>query len=84
MNTKTLWITGLIASVGAMVTGMGEWLMLFSPDMGYGAAAGHQNFLHPTPQQLELGFYLGVLGAPLYLLGYWHISQMLKLNLKGQ
>lgn len=80
MSLKWLWLTGLIATLGAVVTGTGEWLMLYSPTMGYGATAGHQNFLYPSPELLAIGFYLGILGAPLYVVGYWHIASMLKLQ----
>ena len=80
MPIKYLWITGLLATLGAIVTGLGEWLMLYSPNMGYGAGAGHMNLLYPSVEQLKIGFYLGVLGAPMYVLGYWHVSKMLKLS----
>lgn len=80
MPIKYLWITGLLATFGAAVTGLGEWLMLYSPTMGYGAGGGHMNFLHPSLKQLQIGFYLGVFGASMYILGYWHITKMLKLS----
>jgi len=62
------------------VTGIGEFFLLYSPDGGHGIAEGYRNFLHRTPGQLTLGFYLSALGAPLYILGYWHVVNMLKLN----
>ncbi len=79
-HSSWLFFTGLIALFGAFITGLGEWLMLYSPEALYGYTKQHQNFLHPSLAQIKLGFFLGVIGAPVYILGYWHIAQMLKLK----
>ena len=74
-----LLITGLLGLVGALGTGIGEFFLLYSPDGGHGIAEGYRNFLHRTPEQLTLGFYISAFSAPLYIIGYWHVVNMLNL-----
>ena len=80
MNKSVL--IGLLVTSGAFLVGLGEWLMLYSPLGGYGLELGHANFLHPSLEQLSLGFYLGVLAAPIYILGYFWLAQVLELSKK--
>ena len=75
-----LLVTGLLGLFGALMVGIGEFFLLYSPDGGHGIAEGYRNFLHRTPAQLTLGFYISAFTAPLYILGYWHVVNMLKLT----
>ncbi len=75
---KWLVITGLLGLFAALVTGIGEYFLLYAPELKHGAENNYMNFLHPTESQLKLGYYLGAIGAPFYLIGYWHIVGMLK------
>jgi len=78
MNYKYLRWGGLLGLLGVVIVTAGEFLMLYSPDGGYGLTAGHQNFLHPSIERLQIGFYLAVLFVPVYILIYDHIARMLK------
>lgn len=77
---KFLFYTGIIAMIGAALVGIGEFFLLYSPDGGHGFENGYQNFMHPTVDQLILGFYLSVFSAPIYILGYWHVTRMLRIH----
>lgn len=71
---KWLILTGLLGMLGALVTGIGEFFLLYAPELNHGAANDYANFLHPSEAKLKLGYYLSVLGAPFYIIGYWHIG----------
>ncbi len=75
---KLLLITGFLGLFAALTTGIGEYFLLYAPELKHGAANDYANFLHPTESQLKLGYYLGAIGTPFYLIGYWHIVCMLK------
>ncbi len=75
---KTLLVlSGLAGLAAALLVGTGEFLLQFSPDGGY--ADPDYEWMAKIPlARLTQGHFLAVLGAPLYLVGYWHIGQMLK------
>jgi hypothetical protein len=70
-------LTGLIGLLGAVLVGVGEFMLHFDSLARYSEV--HYDFLLATsdPQQTT-GHFLGVLGAPLYVVGCWHIYLMLK------
>lgn len=70
-------IAGGIAMIGALVVGIGEFLFQFSPRGGY-EGTDYLYFLDVSDNRLTWGHFIGVLAAPLYLVGYWHIAEMLK------
>ncbi len=77
-NKKSQLIaTGVLAAFGALVVGIGEFTFQFSPRGGY-EDPGYLYFLDVSSDRLTFGHFLGVLCAPLYLVGYWHVSQMLR------
>lgn len=69
--------TGLVATLGALIVGIGEFTFQFSPLGGY-EGADYLYFLDVSQSRLTLGHFVAVLAAPLYLVGYWHIAQMLR------
>ena len=75
-RTILFW-TGVLATIGAIVVGVGEFMFQYSPRGGY---EGHDYlyFLDVSRWRLSVGHFLGVLVAPVYLVGYWHVAQMLK------
>jgi len=79
-KTKWLFLTGLLGVFAALVTGIGEYYLLYAPELNHGATNNYANFLYPTEAELTRGFYLSALGAPFYIFGYWHIVGMLKLR----
>ncbi len=69
--------SGLVGLLGALLVGGGEFLLQFSPDGGY--ADPEYRWMASIPvSRLTLGHFLAILSAPLYLVGYWHLGQMLK------
>lgn len=73
-----MWM-GAAGLVGALLTGLGEGLLQFAPGADYTAPAYDYFALIDTPRQ-SLGHWLAVLAAPLYLLGYWHLTRNLAPN----
>ncbi len=71
-----IW-TGIAAIVGAVVVGIGEFTFQFSPKGGY-EGTDYLYFLDVSTTRLTWGHFIGVLAAPLYLVGYWHVAQMLR------
>ena len=69
--------TGILAALGALIVGIGEFTFQFSPRGGY-EGTDYLYFLDVSRERLSIGHFLGVLAAPLYLVGYWHIAQMLR------
>ncbi len=78
IKTKsTLVLSGLIGLAAALLVGTGEYLLQFSPTGGYGDP--NYGWMASIPfARLQMGHFLAILAAPLYLIGYWHIGQMLK------
>ncbi len=78
MSDKSLLVlSGLVGLLAALLVGTGEFLLQFSASGGY--ADPHYAWMANIPlERLTQGHYLAILSAPLYLVGYWHIGQMLK------
>ena len=74
---KLLIVTGVVATLGALVVGIGEFTFQFSPRGGY-EGSDYLYFLDVSRSRLTWGHFIGVLAAPLYLVGYWHIGHMLR------
>lgn len=74
---RQLLVTGALGALGALMVGVGEFLMQFSPQGGY-EAADYGFFVRVSMQRLAIGHFLGVLAAPLYLFGYLHIFLALR------
>jgi len=76
-KSNTLMLTGLIGVSAAVMVGSGEFLLHFDPLSQY-SETSYEFMLAPTGPQQTLGHFLGSLGAPLYIIGCWHIYLMLK------
>jgi len=72
-----LFWTGVLATIGAIIVGIGEFMFQYSPRGGY-EGQDYLYFLDVGQWRLSVGHFLGVLFAPIYLVGYWHIAQMLR------
>ncbi len=75
VQSKALIWTGWAGLLGALLVGIGEFTLQFSPDGGY-EASDYSYFARISETRLTIGHFFSVLAAPLYLLGYWHIGQM--------
>lgn len=74
---RLLIATGIVAALGALLVGIGEFTFQYSPRGGY-EGSDYLYFLDVSRERLTFGHFLGVLVAPAYLVGYWHIAQMLR------
>ena len=70
-----MW-AGLAGLIGALLTGTGEGLLQFVPGGDY-TAADYGYFAGIETSRQSVGHWLSVLSAPLYLLGYWHLTRNL-------
>ncbi|WP_158770483.1 DUF6796 family protein [Paraglaciecola sp. L1A13] len=76
-RNNVIVLTGLIGLLAAVLVGAGEFLLHFDPLARYSEV--HYDFMLATSDlQQTIGHFLGALGAPLYIVGCWHIYLMLK------
>ncbi|MCZ6829637.1 MAG: hypothetical protein O7F73_08630 [Gammaproteobacteria bacterium] len=72
-----LVLTGVVGAIAAIVVGAGEFLLHFDPLARY-SETDYDFMLAASDSRQTMGHFLGVLGAPLYVVGCWHIYLMLK------
>lgn len=70
-------LAGVAATLGVFAVGVGEFSMHYSAS-GYAGAAEYRYLVHVPAWRLSFGHFLGVLCAPAYLLGYWHVFMALR------
>jgi len=73
-NYNLMMIAGCVGLIGALLVGVGEFTLQFSPLGGYEATDYHY-FARISEARLTAGHFFSVLAAPLYLAGYWHLGQ---------
>jgi len=76
MPKSTIVITGVIGLLGALLTGAGEFILHFDALARFDVE--NEFFRGISDQRSNLGHFIAVLGAPLYVIGCWHIRMMLK------
>ena len=74
---QLLVLTGVVGVIAAIVVGAGELLLHFDPLARY-SETDYDFMLAASDSRQTMGHFLGVLGAPLYVVGCWHIYLMLK------
>ena len=74
---KIIIITGFLGLMAAILTGTGEFLLHYDPAARY-SETGYEFMLAASDERQTMGHFFGVLGAPLYVVGCWHIYLMLK------
>lgn len=74
---KEIMITGLLGLFAAILTGTGEFLLHFDPLARF-SETSYDFMLATSDEQQTIGHFFGVFGAPLYVVGCWHIYLMLK------
>ena len=74
---QQLIATGILGLIAALVVGAGEFLLHFDPLARF-SSDSYQFMLAASDERQTVGHFLGVLGAPLYVAGCWHIYLMLK------
>jgi len=76
-SKKIILITGIIGLLGAILTGIGEFLLHYDPLARF-SISNYDFMLATSTQQQTLGHFIAVFGAPFYIVGCWHIYLMLK------
>jgi hypothetical protein len=76
-HQQVIVLTGIIGVIAAIVVGIGEFLLHFDPLARF-SADGYAFMLAASDERQTAGHFFGVLGAPLYVVGCWHIYLMLK------
>lgn len=75
---KLVILTGLIGLLAALLVGIGEFLLHFDPQARFSEGGGYTFMLAASDARQTWGHFIGVLAAPLYVVGCWHIYLMLK------
>jgi hypothetical protein len=74
---KILLFTGYVGLLAAFFVGCGEFLLHFDPLARF-SENGYDFMLAAPEAQQTIGHFIGVLSAPFYIIGCWHIYLMLK------
>lgn len=74
---QIIMITGFLGLIAAILTGTGEFLLHYDPLARF-SETGYEFMLAASEERQTMGHFFGVLGAPLYVVGCWHIYLMLK------
>jgi len=77
-NIKAIRLAGWAGLLGALLVGIGEGLMQFTPNGGIEDVTTYLYFNDISAQRLSFGHFIAILSAPLYLLGYWFLSKNLQ------
>lgn len=73
-----LTTAGVLGLLAALLVGTGEFLLHFDA-LGRFAEGGTYEFMRGiNSERSTIGHFLGVLSAPLYIVGFWHIMKMLE------
>ncbi len=70
-NPSLLSAAGIAGCIGAVVVGIGEFSLQYTPNGGLEDATEYLFFNDVSPERLSFGHFLAVLAAPFYLAGYW-------------
>ena len=76
-NNKLVVITGIIGLLAATLVGWGEFLLNYDSLARY-SEISYDFMLGTSNASFSRGHFIGVLAAPLYLIGCWHIYLMLR------
>jgi hypothetical protein len=76
MTKSNAVATGIVGLIAALLTGAGEFILHYDALARFGSE--NLYFLGISAERTTLGHFIAVLGAPLYLVGCWHIYLMLK------
>lgn len=73
---NTLMITGSVGLLAAILVGIGEFMLHYDTQARYTDTFAF--FEGVTRERATIGHFFGVLGAPLYIVGAYHIYLMLR------
>jgi len=73
-----LTTAGVLGLLAAILVGAGEFLLHFDA-LGRFADGGAYEFMRGiSAERTTIGHFLGVLSAPFYIIGFWHLMKMLE------
>ncbi len=73
-----LTTAGVLGLLAAILVGAGEFLLHFDA-LGRFAEGGTYEFMRGiNAERTTIGHFIGVLSAPFYIIGFWHIMKMLE------
>lgn len=75
-NKRTILLTGQIGLAAAVLVGIGEFLLHYDAQARYTSTFAF--FEGVTRVRATIGHFFGVLGAPFYLVGVYHLYLMLR------
>lgn len=71
-------VAGFIGLLAAILVGTGEFLLHFDSLGRFDEAGGYDFMKGISAHASSTGHFVAVLGAPLYLVGFWHLMKMLE------
>ena len=77
-NSRFITFAGLAGCLAAILVGIGEFSLQFTPNGGIEDVKDYLYFNDVSLKRLSFGHFLAVLAAPLYMLGYWYLSKKLE------
>jgi len=77
-NSRAVTLAGIAGCLGAILVGIGEFSMQFTPNGGIEDVKDYLYFNDVSAARLSFGHFIAVLSAPLYMLGYWSLSKQLE------
>jgi len=69
---------GVIGLLAAILVGAGEFLLHFDALGRFAEAGAYEFMLGINSERTTIGHFIGVLSAPFYIIGFWHIMKMLE------
>lgn len=73
---NNLKLTGILGLIGAVMVGIGEFLLHYNAN-GY-SGANYSFFVSISDNRLIIGHFLAVFYVPFYIAGYWHFYLAVK------
>lgn len=74
---RQIIFAGIIGLLAAISVGLGEFLLHFDSLGRFGEGGGYEFMDGIAENRTSLGHFIAVLGAPFYLVGFWHLMKML-------
>jgi hypothetical protein len=68
----------MLGLLAAILVGVGEFLLHFDVLGRFAEGGAYEFMLGISAERTTIGHFFGVLGAPLYIIGYWHFMKMLE------
>ena len=69
---------GVIGLLAAILVGAGEFLLHFDALGRFAEGGTYEFMLGISARRTTIGHFIGVLSAPFYIIGFWHIMKMLE------